>query len=304
MVVLDAMPDDGTIRAFKGAIDFYQDKGRTIARRWPQKTRHLPTAAEIDQQNHLREAMAAYNSLAPIMVRHFQLQAHDGNLTSRDLFMKYYFGTYAHSWTPFSVQYPAPEHVPFPDPLGTYWCILDHWRQRSGPSTGRLHFTVSKPGWYRLVWAKHPPLHTMQFYRRRGLDLPGAAHSIDMADVAIKGWLDDTTTHLHFSDETGSSFLSGNVNYVMLQKLTVGGGPACRGSAPVIGVTTTNWFSPGGQEYDHPGGPLTWPHDYAGDFHQILGGRDYPWPYNTRGGWQNSRASVQAVAPFPLDPFG
>lgn len=89
--------------------------------------------------------------------------------------MKYYFGTFPRATT-FGNPLPPPgTPVPFPDPDGTYWGVRHVLYHRPSPAPDELQVWFTKPGFYTLYLSKTPPIGTMQTYRRRGLDIDGAA---------------------------------------------------------------------------------------------------------------------------------
>lgn len=283
MVVLRQLPDPGTIRAFKGSIDFYTVRGQVIARAWPRKTKHLPSPAEIDQQNHLKEAMTVYNAIAPRERANFFLGANTGNLTSRDLFMKHYFGTFPAPRSPFPTGYGPADHVPFPDPAGTYWSVI--WRTYNKQITGglRLRFKVSKSGTYVLYTFAGIPTGTMQTYRRRGLNLDAAASWFPHAAAATLVDATDGNNQLSYNFQWVYDAVGEAPFYYFLAKSHQGTGKFCRGFSQVYEADSHNPATTDPLTWYTPGGVLAWPQRLYPRGHNPnipIGGFDpvHPWP--------------------------
>lgn len=169
MVILDRMPDPGVIRSFRGSIDFYVDKGRVIARSWPQKRRGSPRLPEIYQQNWLIEANLLYRQLHGQLRRFYHLHTRQGTYTPRDYFMKHYFGTFPeiHEWrgSPRLLQQAYGPDDPVP-----YWALLglDFTWQNDG--TVELRIRTSTLAHYNFFFDDvFTPTASLHQVSRRGI---------------------------------------------------------------------------------------------------------------------------------------
>lgn len=288
MVILDQMPDVGTIRAFRGTVDFYRRGDQAIARAWPRKRRSPLTQGEVNQQRRLQDAMAIYNSISPRQkVQHF-LSAYHGNFTSRDVFMKHYFGTFAfpdESKEPF-VDPRSP--IPYPDPEGTYWAVIWHQYRINADSKWELIFKVSSPGTYQLRYTTRLPNGGIHMYRRRGETLRGS--SFFTRSTADSGLIatTDADNILHFKTAPIGFFNDERQHFTFYIIKEIGAGFA-RGFSPMY-----RWFYFGERTFGSPPGssalpgdltffPITTDHDgrhrvqiiSADPFHVV----QYPPPY-------------------------
>ena len=197
------MPDTGTIRAFKGKVDFYVVRGQVIARSWPRKTKHLPSAAEVAQQNHMKAAMVAYNSISPYQKALLYQGAYPGNWTTRDIFMKYFFGTIPPPVRPYPGPTAAMLPIPFPDPEGNYWGTKYAIYYNDFAGDPIFEFGLTTTGTFTLHLDFTPPVGAMTTYRRRGLDLPGGPN-----------WHDTFTIHAQFDTTDAEGVVRFNLKAV------------------------------------------------------------------------------------------
>lgn len=93
MVKLDRLPDDNTIRSFKGTVDFYQTGGLNIARSWPRKRKGSPSLPEYQQTQWMAVVNGYYTALHGHVRRFLYEYTRDVTYTPRDLFFKNFFGT-------------------------------------------------------------------------------------------------------------------------------------------------------------------------------------------------------------------
>jgi len=133
------------VRALKGSVDFYVDKGRVIARSWPRKRRGAPRQAEVWQQHWLREANIAYRQLQPLQRYLFSVMAQQGTFTPRDMFMKHYFGSFPWPTTGKPDNRPPPQAWD-PKTVNPYFSIQDI-EVDTHPLGGQiLRIKVDRPG--------------------------------------------------------------------------------------------------------------------------------------------------------------
>lgn len=169
MVLLDRLPDPNVIRALKGTVDFYIDKGRVIARSWPQKRRGAPRLTETYGNHWLAFANDRYRALHGQQLRFYHLLSRQGSFTPRDFFMKHFFGTFPDilQSTPGETRIKRQAYPPDTTP---YFAIigLDMTIQPDGSQFLRVRAT---PG-LRLAWNFLPafrPEHAVFKAARRGI---------------------------------------------------------------------------------------------------------------------------------------
>lgn len=169
MVILERMPDPGVVRSFRGTVDFYVDKGRVIARSWPQKRRGSPRLPEIYQQNWLREANLQYRALHGQLRRFYHLHTRQGTYTPRDYFMKHYFGTFPE----ISPYLPSPrllQQAYGPDDKVPYWALLGLDITTQADGTSLLRIKTNNLAFYDFFWRDvFTPTATIHQTRRRGI---------------------------------------------------------------------------------------------------------------------------------------
>ena len=261
MVIIDQMPDEGTIRALRGKVDFYRRGNRTIARAWPRKTKHVPTQAELDQQNHLKLAMGAYNSISPIEKSYLWLQSWPGNFTTRDTFMKQYFGTMLYPKLFPAFFYPAGTHVPFPDPVQTYFGVRSRVEIVGDDGRWKLRVLFTSPGTYTLNFTADFPTTSMHFYRRRGYTLRGAVEWFYPAGLLTLGVPSDSDGLVDFDYATVLANIGSSSPFRYYFTKQHSGGSVSRAFSASFGHSTPFELfppdPPGSQR--PPGSTLTWP---------------------------------------------
>jgi hypothetical protein len=67
MVRLSNLPDDATIAAHRGVIDYYEWKGVPVARAWPRYKAYPPTPGMVESQNVFSTVAKATGSISPAM---------------------------------------------------------------------------------------------------------------------------------------------------------------------------------------------------------------------------------------------
>jgi len=202
MVKLSVIPDPKVIRAFRGNVDFYSWKGIAIARSWPKKPDQSQAPNIRLNQPHLTDATVAYRTLHIRLLLDLRYQASFGTFTSRDIFMKHYFGTSlttigmssrathqhlygrgpallgllrgrnlrlaAQTHTPETVHRPPPA-FPHPDPYEHYWYVRRFGVTMATEGEVGVFIHASRPGRYILTTARSLPSLTWIRSRRRGI---------------------------------------------------------------------------------------------------------------------------------------
>ncbi len=194
MVKLIGLPDKDVIRAFKGSIDFYVHKGQARVRSWPRWTLTERSPRVVAQQPWLAEADAQYSALRPFTSWGLKQLARTGSFTSRDIFMKHYFGT-----CPDPVPYthtpcPHPTPFPFPDPVHHYQFPQGVRLREEANGDRFMDFLMPESArpyaYYRFiqVWSSIAPAFHPLLYTRRGITYTGyvqpIAHQLDVAWLA------------------------------------------------------------------------------------------------------------------------
>lgn len=90
MAVLDRMPSEGEIAAFRGTVDFYMYKGLVVARSWPRKPKGPRSEAVQRGIDNFKAAIVAISNTSPEVIDAWKAMARNSPQTWRDYFMRGY----------------------------------------------------------------------------------------------------------------------------------------------------------------------------------------------------------------------
>lgn len=92
MVKLDVLPDENTVRRFKGKTDFYLWKGIPVARAWPNIQRSTVNPENVNQTLRMAHVASLADSLTPHLRATYGFLTRDTAWTWRDYFISMYLG--------------------------------------------------------------------------------------------------------------------------------------------------------------------------------------------------------------------
>lgn len=90
MVVLTRLPDQAIIDGFKGQVDFYQWKGRAVARKWPRSPGQQRAPSVEAQWPAFTAAAQEWRELSPFVQDAYYAMAQSSGLSGRDLQVRSY----------------------------------------------------------------------------------------------------------------------------------------------------------------------------------------------------------------------
>lgn len=176
MVVLSSLPDPSVVRALRGKVDFYQDKGRYIARSWPRKSLKPNTLPEVQMQDQLRRSNQVWRLGNSYWMAQHWLSTYLYSYVARDMFNKYRFGTVP--WhPPFPGLDRAPrQSYPLDDPEQNFWSVSGMNMHYVEDGLARFTVRIEDPVNPILVWSSSHAPPSLITYRRRGLTFNGFWH--------------------------------------------------------------------------------------------------------------------------------
>lgn len=90
MARLDNMPSMAIVAGFKGKIDFYQWKGVTCVRKWPDWPPRKPSPAEAVSQARFSYVMGISKQLPPYIIQQYKDMAAGTPYRWQDLLVRSY----------------------------------------------------------------------------------------------------------------------------------------------------------------------------------------------------------------------
>lgn len=181
MATLKSMPAASIIKSFKGSIDFYDQRGVTVARSWPKKGVPGPGTASWCTAKVFQYAVAQTKA-ANDTTRYLYAQEAVGQpQTYNDIAVSQIFGHTTKNLVtrpngdrvpiynrPPKIPYCA---IPLPDPQGQLWHPGPMY-MRGYATGGRVRFIPDVVGRWRVIRSEQPPIYHQTYKRVRGVDVP------------------------------------------------------------------------------------------------------------------------------------